>query len=245
MKADLYNRQLILGSALVLSGLVHNFEAEAFPSVNFFLPVQNRVQANVVIRNLSSKGKYGPNQDDVALGEHLSTNTHLIAVPLEENKEFMIELESVQRAVLYDCPLLIRAVVAPSSTKLPLLLVNTQPDSLGNNGNSIPGFNTGKTIYQSEQIEKATSEINDIVTNVVKELIYDRRSDDSEGDGDSSDETPEPVMISFAGLEIEGSLANGDVEHEVLYSIGKEGTGDMNLMRRVVNEIQSVSYLLV
>jgi len=50
--------------------------------------------------------------------------THLIAVPLEANHDLMLELESVQRAVLYHCPLLINACLTPEVTRMPMLYVD-------------------------------------------------------------------------------------------------------------------------
>ena len=50
--------------------------------------------------------------------------THLIAIPMEECHDLCIELESVQRAILYHCPSLIHACVVPVVTRLPLLYVD-------------------------------------------------------------------------------------------------------------------------
>ena len=49
--------------------------------------------------------------------------THLIAVPMETCHELMVELESVQRAILYHCPLLVHSCIASAGMKLPLLYV--------------------------------------------------------------------------------------------------------------------------
>ena len=185
--------------------------------------------------------------------------THLIAIPLEENKEFMIELESVQRAALYNCPMLVHSVIAPSSTKLPLLLVNTKtsPEASGYSAKSgLPGFDATKSMVQRMEEDKITNEINAIVNDVVQDLIYSKKgrqmvSKHNEiGDDDNDDEyIPEPVMLSFQGLEIEGSLTDPTIEHEVLMVLGKENKVDMDLMRYVVNEIRMVSvkvmYLLM
>ena len=182
--------------------------------------------------------------------------THLIAIPLEENKEFMLELESVQRAVLYNCPQLISSVITPGSTKLPLLLVNTNPGTVPTVDGSVspksglPGFDVTKSLAQRMKDDEITQEINRIVQEVVNDVILsrERRNAFKEQDGGNppndvdSDYIPEPVMLSFEGLDIEASLHDATVEHETLYVLGKEGKGDMNLMRFVVGEIRAVSY---
>ena len=56
--------------------------------------------------------------------EDLETATHLIAIPLDTtNYELFMELESVQRAILYHCPILADACIPSAVTRLPLLYV--------------------------------------------------------------------------------------------------------------------------
>ena len=59
----------------------------------------------------------------------LATYTHLVAIPLETNHDLLLELESIQRAVLYNCPLLINAVITPELTRMPMLYVNVDVDA--------------------------------------------------------------------------------------------------------------------
>ena len=61
--------------------------------------------------------------------EEYSTYTHLVAIPLETNHDLLLELESIQRAVLYNCPLLINAVITPELTRMPMLYVNVDVDA--------------------------------------------------------------------------------------------------------------------
>lgn len=68
--------------------------------------------------------------------------THLIAIPLESAHDLLLELESIQRAVLYHCPLLIDACVAPVATRLPLLYVDAGkglPASMNDDGDGDDG----------------------------------------------------------------------------------------------------------
>ena len=55
--------------------------------------------------------------------EDLDSATHLIAIPLDTNYELLLELESVQRAILYHCPILADACIPSAVTRLPLLYV--------------------------------------------------------------------------------------------------------------------------
>lgn len=66
--------------------------------------------------------------------EAYSRYTHLIAIPLETNHDLMLELESVQRAVLYHCPLLINACLTPELTRMPLLYVDASSADDGAGG---------------------------------------------------------------------------------------------------------------
>ena len=50
----------------------------------------------------------------------------MIAIPLQENHDLLLELESVQRALLYHCPLLINACVASVLTRMPLLYIDAR-----------------------------------------------------------------------------------------------------------------------
>jgi len=61
--------------------------------------------------------------------EAYSRYTHLIAIPMEDNHDLMVELESVQRAVLYHCPLLINSCIVPEMTRMPLLYVDASSSS--------------------------------------------------------------------------------------------------------------------
>ena len=66
--------------------------------------------------------------EDAAL-EDITLATHLIAIPMETACDLMIELESVQRAVLYHCPILLDACIQPAATRMPLLYVQARNPS--------------------------------------------------------------------------------------------------------------------
>ena len=124
--------------------------------------------------------------------------THMIAIPLEQNHDLLLELESVQRGVLYHCPLLINACIMPVMTRLPLLLVDTTPttgpsDSACNNasGQEEWDIRKGGNIFQSgrQRLEQqnampastedmltsrdpSTQQLYQIVNDVVQEYMY-------------------------------------------------------------------------
>jgi hypothetical protein len=50
--------------------------------------------------------------------------THLIAIPLEDCREICVALESVQRAITYNCPSLEDACISTAQARLPLLYVD-------------------------------------------------------------------------------------------------------------------------
>jgi hypothetical protein len=56
--------------------------------------------------------------------EEKARNTVLIALPCESCHELQIELESVQRAIVYNCPVAVHACIPTSITKVPLLTVS-------------------------------------------------------------------------------------------------------------------------
>jgi len=214
----------------------------AFPLNVYFVSKMKRLSLPMSSSLLNMNGSY--NELLKSQEELTRTATHLIAIPLEENKEFMLELESVQRAVLYNCPQLVSAVITPSSTKLPLLVVNTRPDN-GNGSDDdnlgrrspksgLPGFDATSSLAQRMAEEKVTEKINDIVSEVVQEYIYEREDQNGEI------MTPDPIMIAFEGLEIEGSTEDVNVEHEVLYATGKEGKGCIDRLRSMVEKIRTV-----
>jgi hypothetical protein len=76
--------------------------------------------------------------------------THMIGIPLEQNHDLILELESVQRAILYHCPLLINACVAPVVTRMPLLLVDTKIKSNMNTNTNMETSNSNANIDDND-----------------------------------------------------------------------------------------------
>jgi len=59
----------------------------------------------------------------------LLQHTHCVAIPMENCHELMIELESIQRAILYHCPALVHACIPQATTRMPLLYVTAEDPS--------------------------------------------------------------------------------------------------------------------
>ena len=61
---------------------------------------------------------------------------YLIAIPVDTCHELMLELESIQRGILYHCPLLVHSCIPAAATRLPLLYV-TVPASATSSTTSV------------------------------------------------------------------------------------------------------------
>ena len=172
----------------------------------------------------------------------------MIAIPMETNHDLMLELESIQRAVLYHCPLLINACIVPALTRMPLLLINTKTSR-----NTILGQDRWAL---EESLSESPLSSDDVLTSrdptsqalyaTIQEVVRDtinvimdfsletqeqreRRIRD-EGRNGVNDSNIKPMVISFKGLEVDGE------DNSVLYAIGKEDLETQRL-RRVVMEI--------
>lgn len=173
--------------------------------------------------------------------------SHMIAVPLEQSHDLLLELESIQRGILYNCPLLINACIAPVVMRMPLLLVDTETKNLsssisndelfGRRSNGVTGDGLGKANDLLTSRDPVTQELHKIVNQVVNEMIYVQPEErntinsenQSERDGVNEDNI-KPIMIKFENLEIDGD------KNEVLHAIGTEDASTP-LLRKVLEEI--------
>lgn len=179
-----------------------------------------------------------------------SAYTHLIAIPLEENHDLTLELESVQRAVLYHCPLLINACIVAEMTRMPMLYVdasssasvrsgdnaNSEKDSMdhllggrdifsvmkGDGGANAGAIDADEASAEDKNLSRdpITKELHNIVLDVVNELIF---SEDGEAN---------PILMQFHGLEMDGDN-NG-----VLSTIGTEMSSGTETLRLLLAEVR-------
>ena len=106
-------------------------------------------------------------------------NTHLVAIPMENCHQLMLELESIQRAILYHCPLLVHSCIPQATTRLPLLYVAA-----------------------SDKSSATTSKLFAIVNEEVTRAL----NPNSGADIDTGPE--EPLVLRFESLDIEGNRNN-------------------------------------
>eukprot|EP00977_Amphora_coffeiformis_P030317 scaffold46194_cov206-Amphora_coffeaeformis.AAC.1 len=109
------------------------------------------------------------------------TCTHLIAMPLDSCHELMLELESVQRGILYHCPILVHACIQQAITRLPLLYVRTSGPS-------------------------ATSKLFSIVEDVIEDHLLQLVEDSEDVDDRAmlNEDGTRPFTLQFTSLEIDG-----------------------------------------
>jgi hypothetical protein len=135
--------------------------------------------------------------------------THMIGVPMDDCHELLLELESVQRAILYHCPVLVHACIVPAVTRMPLMYVQAN----------------------DKTVATVTRTLHDIVERVVKTFVYVQRPPapilDSESEdeimGGVNDEGYRPLVLSFQNLEIDGK------DNEVLHTVAMDGEGSAQL----------------
>jgi hypothetical protein len=125
--------------------------------------------------------------------EDLESATHLIAIPMDTNYELLLELESVQRAILYHCPILADACVPSSVTRLPLLYVKAS----------------------NTKTAEATRQLSATIRRLVQKHIFQPAAEDEDGISEDmlNEDGIRPLTMTFQSLEIEG--ANNNALHTV------------------------------
>jgi hypothetical protein len=136
--------------------------------------------------------------------EDISEATHLVAIPLESSHELLIELESVQRAILHHCPILLDACIGGTTTRLPLLYVKA-PDS---NLNDNPQNSASVTGALAGTVKRL---VNKHIYGTATKKIADDNNDDvesTEEDTSLNADGYRPLTMTFQSLEIDGDNNN-------------------------------------
>eukprot|EP00547_Thalassionema_nitzschioides_P001592 CAMPEP_0194211256 /NCGR_PEP_ID=MMETSP0156-20130528/9834_1 /TAXON_ID=33649 /ORGANISM="Thalassionema nitzschioides, Strain L26-B" /LENGTH=717 /DNA_ID=CAMNT_0038938765 /DNA_START=21 /DNA_END=2174 /DNA_ORIENTATION=- len=140
--------------------------------------------------------------------------THLLAVPMTENHELQIELESVQRAILYHCPKLVHACITSGLSRMPLLLVDASQEPAG----------------------KVNSKLQDIVQKVVRKHCFVHEEGYYLGDPEFSGLNKDgnrPLTMKFHNLEIDG------VGNQALYTVAdNDANGGLKKLRLIVSDLE-------
>ena len=140
--------------------------------------------------------------------------THLIAIPMESCHELLIELESVQRAILYHCPILVDSCIVPTNTKLPMLYVQAM----------------------ERNIESVTSMISDLVQLLATKHLFQEPDPEDENDQYFADELTadgiKPITLTFSTLEVDGK------NNEVLHTVAKPNSKGMKQIQSFQIELR-------
>jgi hypothetical protein len=156
----------------------------------------------------SSSGNTPPfSSDDIA------TATHLIAIPMDNSHELLLELESVQRAILYHCPILADACIPGATTRLPLLYVKAPRST-------------------SAQVTRVLSET---VKTLVEKHIFQKYQPEEKEELDEellNSDGYRPLTMTFQSLEIDGSNNN------VLNTVGLAGDDGTTKLQALVQDLK-------
>jgi len=140
-----------------------------------------------------------------------NTATHLIAVPMDTNHELLIELESVQRAILYHCPILADACIPGAATRLPLLYVKASPNI---------------------KTADATRWLSTTVQRLVEKHMFQPITENDEDISEDvlNEDRLRPLTMTFQSLEIDGANNNA------LYTVGTDRSGRINNLVKELKE---------
>jgi hypothetical protein len=148
--------------------------------------------------------------------DNLSSSTHLVAIPMDACHELLIELESVQRAILYHCPILLHSCIPAAMTRLPLLYVQAK----------------------EQNSARVTSFLADIVTELAQKHLFNSLEDvdDNEestiGVEDLNEDGFRPFTMTFQSLEIDGSNNN------ILNTVGLSNDMGTKRLQAFVNDLK-------
>jgi hypothetical protein len=206
------------------SGKTDDDDDQAFPDNDndlLFRPEQSRLN-DYVSKYLqreteeSSSSTTGISSQDVVLTDPASA-THLIAIPMDTCVELLLELESVQRAILYHCPILTDACIPGAVTRMPLLYVKT-----------------GRV-----KSAQATQILSQLVRTLVQKYLFDDGSSNTMMDNEEEDDQDllnadgyRPLTMTFQSLEIDGSNNN------VLHTVGVAGDRGTTKLSTFVQQLK-------
>jgi len=135
--------------------------------------------------------------------DDISEATHLIAVPLDSSHELLIELESVQRAILHHCPILLGACIGATTTRLPLLYIKVPDLDVGDNQRN----SASATMALAGTVKRLVKKH---ISGKAQKEIATETDDDTESNERSSLNAQgyNPLSMTFQSLEIDGDNNN-------------------------------------
>jgi hypothetical protein len=183
---------------------------------------RERSHMNDYISNFLKKVDTSTNDKATDESNPRRQSTHLIAIPVDTCHELLLELESIQRAILYHCPLLVHACISPAITKLPLLQITSPPG-----------------VTDSD----ASNSIQRILEEVVKNKIFVERNNTdlptpNEDILNLNSDGIQPITVTFKGLEIDGGLSTSS-QNEILSTVGTMESSGSIMLQTLVLELQN------
>ena len=203
--------------------------------VTQYLDGQNNNDADGTTTTSSS------NNNNNGILNDISDATHLIAIPMDTCHELLIELESVQRAILYHCPILVHSCIVPANTKLPLLYVQSP-----NSGSGSASSDDNSNKRRKTNAIYTTSILGDTIRDLVQVHFFDSQRNpvvggNDENGNDTNDTDDEevalnedgirPFTMTFQSLEIDGPNNN------ILNTVGKENDYGTVVLQEFVSEL--------
>lgn len=151
-------------------------------------------------------------EEEMFDSNNVESSTHLVAIPMDACHELLLELESVQRAILYHCPILLDSCIPAAMTRLPLLYVQaTQQNSA-----------------------RVTRFLGDAVTELAQKHLFSSLEDEDESPEDLNEDGFRPFTLTFQSLEIDGSNNN------VLNTVGLQNDSRTKRLQAFVHDLQEI-----
>ena len=205
-----------------LSAAAENDEDENDETTNVNSGVEKSRMEDFIAQYLEKDGgvKDGPPKVETTstfTSADIDESTHLVAIPMEFCHGLLIELESVQRALLYHCPILVDACIVPAMTRMPLLYVQAK----------------------DRNSARVTSILADTVTELVQKHLFQTPEQDEEdevlySEDDLNADGIKPVTMTFKTLEIDGA------NNSVLNTVGLAEDGGTKQLVAFLQELQSI-----
>jgi hypothetical protein len=194
----------------------------------------------------SSRSSGGGDQDEESSSLYY---THLLAIPLDNCHELLLELESIQRAIVYHCPVLVHACIPQAITRLPLLYVRcaSAPTSTSSSSSSLLSTSTTTATQRLGVMVQEVLQKHGFLQNKLNSTSTEKYNgkhvvvDDDEdlpndfnrlvGTNDSI-RVSQPLMLNFSTLEVDGNT------NQVLQTVAKETDASTRLLQQMVYDLQ-------
>jgi hypothetical protein len=150
----------------------------------------------------------------------------MIGVPMTECHQLQIELESVQRAILYYCPSLIHACIVPTMSRMPLLFVDASREPAGS----------------------VTIELHKMVRTVVRKHCYVKHQEVQTQSNQINDDISfsgvnakgyKPLTMTFHKLQIDGD------GNDALFTVAdRDANGGLARLQAMVRDLTAERWII-